>query len=121
MAGMGMTWPLNHAHGIKVGKFTKALPRGYKARKAKAKWPFRGDEYVEFKVRTADGIGTSGAIRAQLFKLNWEQHGPSDEGGIVGYQILPPLPASADAAPAPSAEPAPPPQWDEDGKLVTGE
>jgi hypothetical protein len=63
------------------------LPKGFKRHHGDG-CPVAGDQYVEAIVRTAEGYGSSGVMRADRHDWNFETHEP--EGGlgeVVGYRL----------------------------------
>lgn len=60
------------------------LPEGYTAHNGKA-CPVDGDELVDCIIRTAEGLGHSGSMRARYH--DWAQRAPGGLGHIVGYRI----------------------------------
>jgi hypothetical protein len=60
------------------------LPQGYIPHAGEG-CPVDGDQFVDCIIRTSEGLGHSGAIRARYH--DWAQDVPGGLGHIVGYRI----------------------------------
>lgn len=60
------------------------LPEDYTAYDGKG-CPVDPDDYVDLIIRTAEGLGHSGIMRAKLH--DWEQDEPDGLGHVVGYRL----------------------------------
>jgi hypothetical protein len=79
---------MNHrdlAPGRHLMRF-KRVPEGYTRHKAKD-MPCLPDEYVDVIVRTAQGFGIAGPMKAFLHDWNPDNH-PRGIGAVVAYKVV---------------------------------
>lgn len=82
-----MNNPLHANHGVDLHVRHTKLPKGFTRRKKGQKWPFEPDDYIELMSKTAEGLGSSGLVKARLLAAAWDI--PEGElGYVVGSRFL---------------------------------
>jgi hypothetical protein len=77
---------MNHPHHGRHHLRFKRIPAGYHRHKGKA-MPVLPDEYVDVIVRTSQGFGFSGPMKAMLHDWNPANH-PDGLGAVVAYKVV---------------------------------